>query len=47
MNIDMNLVMQTLSLTGKGMGAIFVVILVIYLMVEILLRTTGKEPKGE
>lgn len=47
MNIDMDLVMQTFSLMGKGMGAIFVVILVIYGVVEILLRTTGKEPTSE
>ncbi len=41
--MDMELVMQTVSLMGKGMAAIFVVILVIYLVVEVLLRTTGKE----
>ncbi len=47
MNIDMELVMQTVSLMGKGMAAIFVVILVIFAVVELLLRTTGREQTGK
>jgi len=40
---------KSLDLMGKGMTAIFVVIIVIYLAVHLILKLTGgmkKEPKG-
>lgn len=39
--MDMELIMQTFSLMGKGMAAIFVVILLIYALVVVLLRATS------
>jgi len=41
--MDMNLVMACLGIMGKGMLGIFVVILVIWGLVELLNRVTGKK----
>ena len=36
-------VMKSLELMGKGMAAIFVVILVIYLIVMLMIKYTGRK----
>jgi hypothetical protein len=40
MNTDL---LKSLDLMGKGMAAIFVVIIVIYLAVHLILRITGRK----
>lgn len=43
MNVDF---LKSLDLMGKGMTAIFVVIIVIYLAVQLLLKLTGDKKKA-
>ena len=43
MNVNWNLVMDCLGIMGKGMLGIFVVILVIWALVAILNRVTGRK----
>jgi len=44
MNTDL---INSLKLMGMGMGAIFTVILIIYLAVWIMLRVTGSREEGK
>ena len=44
MNTDL---INSLKLMGMGMGAIFTVILIIYLAVWIMLRVTGSRVEGK
>ncbi len=44
-NIDNFL--QTLPIMLQGMGGIFIVMIVIYLLIYVLNRTTGKKKNGE
>ena len=42
MNVDWNLVMDCLAIMGKGMLGIFIVIAVIWALVALLNKVTGK-----
>lgn len=46
MNVDMQTVMHSLELMGKGMLAIFVVIVAIYLLAIILWKVTSRKKKS-
>lgn len=42
MNFDMQTVMNSIKLMGMGMAAIFFVIIVIYVAVNVMLKATGE-----